>query len=76
MEGSITKDPAGWRNHGEERSKNRLGFLQLVKFDEGIEKCDGDENATEISVCYVILWEGGGVSMNEKKDDRSVSRLT
>jgi len=71
LEGSITKDPAGWRNHSKERSKNRLGFLQLVKFDEGIEKCDSDENATKVSVRYVILW-GGGVSINEKKkDDRS-----
>lgn len=55
LERSITKDPAGWRNHSEERSQNRLGFLQLVKFDEGVEKCDSDENAAEISVLYVIL---------------------
>lgn len=62
LECSITKDPVGWRNHSEERS-HRLGFLQLVKFDEGVEKCDSDENAAEISVLYVILWR----SVNKRK---------
>jgi hypothetical protein len=73
LECSITKDPVGWRNHSEERS-HRLGFLQLVKFDEGVEKCDSDENAAEISVLYVILWRS--VNKRKKKSYRGASRLT
>jgi len=54
-EGPITHDTAGWRNHGEEGCKDGLRLLQLVELDERVEKRDYDENATEISVLYVIL---------------------
>jgi hypothetical protein len=39
----------------------------LVKFDKGVEKCDGDENATEVSVLNVILWKEEGTSIKGRK---------
>ena len=73
MEGSIAKDTAGWRDHSEEGRKDRLRLLQLVKFDERVEKSNSDENATEISVRYVIL--RAAMSINAKgKRGRKGSR--
>ena len=60
LEGPITQDTAGRRNHGEERRKDSLRLLQLVELDECVEKSDCDEDATEIGVLYVTL--GSNVS--------------
>jgi hypothetical protein len=59
LEGSVTQDAAGRRNHSEEGRKDRLRFLQLVELDKCVEKSNSDEDATEISVLYVTL--GGNV---------------
>lgn len=60
LEGSVTQDAAGRRNHSEEGRKDSLRLLQLVELDECVEKSDCDEDATEIGVLYVTL--GSNVS--------------
>jgi hypothetical protein len=55
LEGPVTQDAAGRRNHSEEGRKDRLRLLQLVELDECVDKSDCDEDATEISVRFVIL---------------------
>lgn len=67
MEGSVTQDAAGRRNHSEEGRKDRLRFLQLVELDECVEKGDSDEDTTEISVLYVTLVEVMSMGAKDRK---------